>query len=137
MLLIDIETSVYARVAGALREEYGSDGIFPFGEYIDAPARFPAVTILEADNQVYSKMSTTRIENAVKLLYEVNVFSNMVGYGKIQAQKIMNIVDREMAAMGFTRTACGPVSNLMDPKITRMMARYEGVADREYRIYTH
>lgn len=137
MPLIDIETPVYARVAGALRDKYGTSGIFPSSEYVDSPARFPAVTILEADNRVYGKMSTTNIENAAKLLYEVNVFSNLVGYGKSQAQEIMNIVDREMEAMGFTRMACGPVSNLMDPKICRMFARYEGVADKEYRIYTH
>lgn len=135
--MIDIETAVYAKVADALRKKYGKNGIYVAGEYVDSPSKFPAVTILEADNQVYEKQRTDYIENAAKLLYEVNIYSNKLGYKKSEAQEILNIVDQEMANMGFTRTMASPASNLQDATIFRMIARYEGVVDKEYRIYTH
>lgn len=135
--MIDIETVVYAQVADALRKKYGKNGIYVAGEYVDSPSKFPAVTILEADNQVYEKQRTDYIENAAKLLYEVNIYSNKLGYKKSEAQELLNIVDQEMANMGFTRTMASPASNLQDATIFRMIARYEGVVDKEYRIYTH
>lgn len=135
--MIDVETVVYAKVAEALRKKYGKSGIYVAGEYVDSPSKFPAVTILEADNRVYEKQRTDYIENAAKLLYEVNIYSNKLGYKKTEAQEILNIVDQEMADMGFTRTMASPASNLQDATIFRMIARYEGVVDKEYRIYTH
>lgn len=135
--MIDVETAVYARVADALRKKYGKNGIYVAGEYVDSPSKFPAVTILEADNRVYEKQRTDYIENAAKLLYEVNIYSNKLGYKKSEAQEILNIVDQEMAGMGFTRTMASPASNLQDATIFRMIVRYEGVVDKEYRIYTH
>ncbi len=135
--MIDIENAVYSRVALGLREAFGEKGIFVSSEYTDSPAQFPAAMIFEADNSVYQRMRTTSIENGAKLLYQADVFSNLIGRKKAQAQEIMDIIDREFAGMGFTRTMCQPVSNLMDAKIYRMTARYEGIADKTRRIYTH
>lgn len=135
--MIDIENFVFTRVSTALRDYFGALNIYVTGEYVDSPARFPAASIFESDNRVYEKQRTTEIENAAKLLYEVNVYSNKLGYKKTEAQSVMDIIDREMAAMGFTRTMCVPTSNLQDATIFRMVARYEGVVDKEYMIYTH
>lgn len=138
--MIDIETDVFSAVAGVLRATYS--GIFVSGEYTAAPASLPAATIAEMDNSVYRKMRTTAIENAAQLMYEVNVYSNKVGYKKIEAKAIMSTIDREFARLGFTRTMCSPVSNLQDATIFRLVARYEAVAVPEdapretVRIYT-
>lgn len=135
--MIDIENSVFSFVAGRVREAFADRNILVKSEYDDAPARFPAATILEADNSVYQKMRTDRMENAAKLLYEVNVFSNLQGYGKSEAQEIMNVIDEAFAELGFTRTMCSPVSNLQSQKLFRMLARYEAVVDRDHWIYTN
>lgn len=135
--MIDVENQVFSFVAGRTRQAFAQENILVKSEYDDAPVRFPAATILEADNSVYQKMRGNRIENAAKLLYEVNVFSNVQGYGKSQAQEIMNVIDEAFAQLGFTRTMCSPVSNLQSGKIFRMLARYEGVVDREHWIYTN
>ena len=71
--MIDIESAVFAAVAGVLREKYSN--ILVAGEYTDTPARFPAVTIVEIDNSVLQRMTTyaRHIENAGSVAYEVNV----------------------------------------------------------------
>ena len=135
--MIDIESAVFAAVAGVLREKYSN--ILVAGEYTDTPARFPAVTIVEIDNSVLQRMTTytPHIENAASVAYEVNVYTNTQGYKKLEAKGIMQTVDGEFAKLGFTRTMCNPISNLQDAKIFRMVARYEGVVDTSYRIYTN
>lgn len=138
--MIDIETNVFHVIAAALRSAYS--GIFVSGEYTPSPASFPAVTIAEMDNTVYQKMRTTAIENAAQLMYEVNVYSNKVGYKKMETKEIMSAIDREFARLGFTRTMCNPVPNLQDATIFRLTARYEAVAvsegmqEKTVRIYT-
>ena len=73
--MIDIESFLFSQIAGALRSTY--EGIFVSGEYVDSPARFPAVTIVESDNSVLPKMRTAapNLENAVSMMYEVNIFN--------------------------------------------------------------
>lgn len=105
------------------------------GESTDVPARFPAVTIEEKDNYVYTQASTTRIENAANVMYEVNVYTNRVGYKKQDAQEIMSFIDGILADLKFTRTMMQPIDNLSDATIYRMVARYKAVADKELMIY--
>lgn len=135
--MIDIESFLFSRIAGVLRTSY--EGIFVSGEYVDSPAKFPTVTIIESDNSVLQKMMTIapNLENAVSLMYEVNVYTNSVGYKKSEAKDIMETIDNEFSKMGFTRTMCNPVSNLQDATIYRIVARYEGIADNNFRIYTN
>lgn len=103
------------------------DPVFVTGEYVDAPTRFPAVSIIEIDDSVYRKMITTNIENHTKLTFEVNCFSNLAGYKKAEAKAIMDIVDDEFSKFGFVRTMRSPASNILDATIYRIVARYEGV----------
>lgn len=135
--MIDIETTLFSTIAGVLREKYSN--ILVAGEYTDTPARFPAVTIVEIDNSVLRRMTTYApyIENATSVAYEVNVYTNTIGYKKSEAKDIMQTIDDEFAKLGFTRTMCNPISNLQDATIYRLVARYEGVVDTSYRIYTN
>ena len=109
--------------------------IFVSGEYVDTPARFPAVTIVESDNMIVQRMRTTNIENAVTLMYEVNVYTNTVGYKKSEAKDIMEVVDNEFSKLGFARTMCNPISNLSDATIYRMVARYTASVDKDLWVY--
>ena len=135
--MIDIESFLFSQIAGALRSIY--EGIFVSSEYVDSPARFPTVTIIESDNSVLQKMRTIapNLENAVSLMYEVNIYTNTEGFKKSEAKDILETVDSEFSELGFTRTMSNPISNLQDAKIFRIVARYEGVADKDFRIYTN
>lgn len=131
--MIDIESAVFNVIATALRNTYS--GIWVSGEYTDLPATFPAVTIVESGNSVYRAARTTAIENAVSVMYEVNVYSNMVGYKKSEAKEILAIIDKEFEKLGFTRITCTPVANLQEATIYRLLARYEAVVDKDFCIY--
>lgn len=131
--MIDIESTLFSDIADDLRRQY--PGIFVAGETTATPSKFPAVTIVEADNAVYQRMRTTRIENAVRLMYEVNIYSNKIGYKKSEAKDILGTIDGEFSRLGFTRTACNPISNLQDASIYRILARYEAIVDRNYMVY--
>lgn len=133
--MIDIENDIFGLVATPLRDKFL--GIWVSGEYTPSPARFPAVTLEEVDNSVYQKMRTVHIENAASVLYEVNIFSNKVGYKKAEAQEIMSFIDDILSGLGLTRTMCNPIPNLADATIYRLTARYEGVVDKDNWIYTN
>ena len=134
MTTIDIESFIFSRIATVLRERYGA---YVTGEYTDSPAKFPSVTIAEASNTVLQKMRTRNIENAATVLYEVNIYSNKVGYGKMEAKGLLQTVDEEFSKLNFTRILMNPVANLNDATIYRIVARYQAVVDKEYRIYTN
>lgn len=131
--MINVESEIFSTIAAALRKTY--DGIFVTGEYVDKPASFPAVTIIESDNSIIQRMRTTNIENAVNLMYEVNVYSNVVGYKKSEAKKIMATIDEEFMKIGFARISCTPISNLQDATIFRLFARYQAAVDKNLFVY--
>lgn len=123
--MIDVENLVFTKVAEAVRTAFPDT--FVSAEYTDIPARFPAVTITEADNRIYDRMRTTVIENAVDVMYEVNVYSNKAAGKKTEAKEIMNAVDAAFCNLGFTRQMRQQVPNLNDARIYRVVARYQAV----------
>lgn len=132
--MIDIEQDVFAIVAPVLRKEFS--GISVANTRTNSPAKFPAVSIVEADNSVHEPMRTLEIENAAALMYEVHIFSNLVGgYQKIEAKNIAQVVDREFSRLGFTRTMRSEIDNLSDSSIYHYVLRYKAVADNDFWIY--
>ena len=131
--MIDIENDVYAAVAAAIREQFPS--AFISGEYIEAPASFPAVTIVEADNRVFTRMRTLDIENAVTSMIEINIYSNKSTGKKAEAKAIAATADETMTSIGYTRTFRQQVPNLKDATIYRIVCRYEAVVDKDLWIY--
>jgi len=131
--VIDLENDIFSKVATTLREAF--DGIAVYGEYIDVPAKFPCVTLVEADNRVNQSMRTINIENAVNVMYEMNVFSNKTSGKKAEAKAIATKADEVMETIGFTRTFREQIPNLNDATIYRMVCRYEAVIDKDFWIY--
>lgn len=135
--MIDIENDVFDTVAAELRSKHA--GIFVAGEFVDSPAKFPAVTIVEADNRIFERMRTRKIENAVRVMYEVQIFSNKASGKKAEAKAIANTADGVFASLGFTRTMRSQVANLKDATIYRIVCRYEAVVgengENKYLIY--
>lgn len=143
--MISAENQVFSSIATELRAEY--PGIYVSGEEVRTPAfenSSAAVSIVENSNTVLQKMRTLKIENAVSVMFEVNVYSNKIGYKKSEAKDIMAFIDERFERLGFTRIMCSPIANLQDATIYRITARYEGVIMPEYgvdetiyRVYTH
>lgn len=131
--MIDLENDLFDYVAKALRAAHS--GIFVSGEFVEVPARFPAVTIVEADNRVLTRMRTNNIENAITSMVEVNIYSNKASGKKSEAKAIANTADAAFTGIGYTRTFREQVPNLKDSTIYRIVCRYEAVIDKNFVIY--
>lgn len=137
--MIDCENKVFDTVSKALRTAHGST-LFVTGEYVPSPPKFPAVSIVEADNYVTQRYRTLKKENAANVMYEINVYSNKTAGKKSEAKAIANTADEAMESLGFTRTMRNTIPNLNDASIYRIVCRYEGVIipndDGIYYIHT-
>lgn len=131
--MIDLENDIYDYAAKALRAAH--TGIDVAAEYVEMPAKFPHVSIVEADNRVLERMRTNNIENAVSVMYEVNIYSNKASGKKSEAKAIANTLDDVLSGIGFTRTFREQVPNLRDATIYRIVCRYEAVIDKNFVIY--
>jgi len=131
--MIDLENDIFDYVAKALRSAHS--GIDVKSEYVETPAKFPHVSIVEADNRILQRMRTDNIENAVSVMYEVNIYSNKAGMKKSEAKSIADTADSAFSGIGFTRTFREQIPNLKDATIYRIICRYEAVIDKNFMIY--
>ena len=121
--MIDVESNVFQKCADAFRAEYPNG--FIAGEYVPQPPKFPAVSVVEMDNNVDERaMDNGNIENAVNVMYQVDVYSNLNKGKKAQAKAIVALIDEVLAKYRFVRTFCNPIQNMNDATIYRMTARY-------------
>ena len=131
--MIDLENDIFDYAAKALRAAH--TGIDVAAEYVEMPAKFPHVSIVEADNRILERMRTNNIENAIQSMFEVNIYSNKASGKKSEAKAIANTLDEVLSGIGFTRTFREQVPNLRDATIYRIVCRYEAVIDKNFVIY--
>lgn len=126
--MIDIESVVFAKVSTELRAKFPN--IFVTGEYVAAPAKFPAVSLIQMDNPIHEPSKTlSSIENAVYPMFTASIYSNLQTGKKSQAKAIAAAVADVMSSLGFTRTYNAPVTNA-DPGIYRVEQRYRKIAEK-------
>lgn len=121
--MIDIEPDVFNAVAVRLRSEFSA--IKVDSSFVSDPGKFPYVSVVEADNRIRRSMRTVKIENAVDVMYTVNVMSVSTSGRKTEAKKIADIVDQVFEGLGFTRTMREPIPNFLDATVFRLVMRYE------------
>ena len=130
--MIDIENEIYSKIAPTLRKAH--KGIFITGEtLIDKPATFPVVSMYEVDNYVLDNYRTNaNIEELVRVVYEVRVFSNLSKGKKQQAKLIASDIDTLLNRLNFTRTQKQP---LEFDDVYELVCRYEANVDTKGNIY--
>ena len=132
--MIDIESAVFNRVADRVREQFPD--IFMVGEYVNSPASFPAVSLVEMDNSTrIETIDSGSNENHANVMYEVNVYSNKTVGKKSECKAIIALIDEEMLAMGFSRSTLTPVPNEYDSTIYRMVGRYRAAVSSKHEIF--
>ena len=100
--MIDVESQVYTPIAEALRAQF--PGILVSGEYVNAPTRFPYVSLVEQDNYTTeAHMDSGDTERFATLMYEVNVYSDKAGGKKSVCRKIMRFVELHVHHRGLRR----------------------------------
>lgn len=128
--MIDIERQIYTPIADALRKQF--KGISVSGEYVNAPPKFPYVSIVEQDNYMSAnRLDSSEREKFSTLMYEVNVYSDKAGSKKSVCREIMGAVDEMLYKRNFTRISLSPVPNLENGTIYRLVARYRAETDGE------
>lgn len=126
--MIDIERQVYTPIAEALRKQF--KGITVSGEYVNAPSKFPYVSIIEQDNYTTtSHLDSGDEERFATVMYEVNVYSDKSGSKKSVCREIMGFIDKMLYARNFTRISLSPIPNLENGTIYRLNARYRAETD--------
>lgn len=132
--MIDIESEVFSRVKAAVTKEVPD--VNTVSEYVNVIKKFPCVFLYESDNYTNEDTATTtESENHAELMYTVEVFSNKATAKKSECKKIMAIIDRELASMGFIRISMQPIPNQFDSAVYRIVARYRAVASKNKTIY--
>ena len=131
--MIDLEFDIFDTVSKELKTAH--PGLLVISDYTVAPAKFPVVTLVEADNRILDRMRTNNIENAVTVMYEANIYSNKAVGKKSEAKAIANTVDAAFNGLGFTRTFRQQIPNMNDATIYRIVCRYEAVIDKNLVIY--
>ncbi len=97
---------------------------------------FPLFRWLEMDNSVDNRaIDNGDIENAVNVMYQVDVYSNLNTGKKAQTKAIIALLDEVLAGYRFVRTFCNPVQNFNDATIYRMTARYTRRITNQDEIY--
>lgn len=133
--MIDIERKVYTPIAETLRKRF--PGISVSGEYVNSPAKFPYVSIVEQDNYTTKeRLDSSQKERYATVMYEVNVYSDKAGKKKTVCREIMDVIDEMLYKLNFTRISMSPVPNMENGTIYRLVARYKAETDGNtmYRI---
>ena len=132
--MIDIENALFNRVVTRVQEVFPD--IFMTGEYVHSPASFPAVSLVETDNSTrIETIDSGSNENHANVMYEVNVYSNKTVGKKTECKALIALIDEEMLAMGFSRSALTPVPNEYDSTIYRMVGRYRATVSSDLKIF--
>jgi len=137
--VIDIENIVVNAVATALSTyttEYPDLNVQSM--YVDAPSKFPCVSVVEVNNSTYQPSHTELQEEHALITYDVNVYTNDPSL-KTTAKALAEVVDTTMQNLKFTKTMSGQTPNI-DRTIYRYTMRYEaivqkGVSDNSTIIY--
>lgn len=121
--MLDHESVVFQQCANAFRVAYPNGYISP--EYVPRPPKFPAASVVEMDNSIDERaVDNGGVENAVNVMYQVDVYSDLNAGKKAQAKAIIKLLDEQLAAYRFVRVSCVPVQNYNDATVYRMTARY-------------
>lgn len=138
--MTDVFNDIFTMVATAVRNEY--PGCFVTGEWVNAPAQFPTVSVVEADNYVdAASRDNSLTENVTVLMYQVTVYSNLTSGKRYECAKILGFIDDLLRVKNFTRIARSESYYDTEKTIYTMTARYRvRVGKREqdgsFNLYT-
>lgn len=132
--MIDIEADVYDMCARAVLAEFSD--CLTSSQNVAAPASFPAVSIVEADNKTDQSMvdSSGREKGAI-VAYDVKCFSNLRTGAKRQARKLLQAVDSQLCGVHFRRSFTSQGAMASNPSVYQITARYIAGSTDQGKIY--
>ena len=129
--MIDIENMLFTKVKNDLPKTVKMSAT-----YSKSQSEFPLVTLVVMDNSIYTPfINSAKIENAVEIMVEVNVFSNKTAGKKEECKALIRTIDDTLSGLNLTRMFCQPTPNLEDATVYRITARYRAIVDKNLIIY--
>lgn len=134
--MIRIENMVFTTVARKLRDTFSDKDLYIVGEYHNVPTHFPAISIEEVSNTTAtSYIDSSRTEKYAEVVYDINIYSNLMNGRKQETKDIADIADKVMVEeLGFRRTISTPTP-YEDDTIYRFTNRYQATVSNENTIY--
>jgi len=130
--MIDFSNEIFNAVAADLRSLYS--GIRVVGEFVNSPTSFPTVTIDEIRN-VPEHLDSAEYNKYARIVYRVQVFSNLEGGKRAQARDIYAAVDRKMQSLGMFCKTYTTTPAVYNAEVYSITATYEAVIDQNGMIY--
>lgn len=131
--MLDFYTEIFSWLTYSLREKFPN--IFTTKSDTTAPPKFPAESIVQKNNAVYQRTRDLQMENHINVLLEMNIYTNDVNTKEEQAWEIATVTADLMQSIGFNRTVCEPVPNLVDMSIYRITMRFTGIVGKDRIVY--
>ena len=126
--MIDIEDKVFDVIFNAVTAIYPEADVTT--GYDETTAVFPCVVVSETNNQPLRNMATDDCsENYTRLTYEVSVYTNDKNKAKMEAKKILKIVDDALQALKFRRVHMNKPLNI-NRTIFRQYGRWEVIVGK-------
>lgn len=129
--MIDYSNEIFNAVATNLRSLYPN--IRVIGEFVNTPAKFPAVTIDEVQN-IPEHLDSAVVNKYARITYRVQVFSNAEGK-RAQAREIYKSVDQQLMSLGLFAKTYTTTPAVYNSEIYCITATYEGVIGADGVIY--
>ena len=129
--MIDYSNEIFNAVATNLRSLYPN--IRVIGEFVNTPAKFPAVTIDETQN-IPEYLDSAVVNKYARITYRVQVFSNAEGK-RAQAREIYKSVDQQLMSLGLFAKTYTTTPAVYNSEIYCITATYEGVIGADGVIY--
>lgn len=128
--MIDVEDLVFNHVYASVSE------VVPPGNfqsvYVPTSSSFPFATLIEMENTTdVNHITSADEEEYAVLMYEADVYA----MDKHECRKIMDVLDKAMTSLNFTRLSMSFITNLADRTLYRLTARYQAVADTNNILY--
>lgn len=134
--MIDAEKAIYNEIISSLLARDDLPDFSHSGEYVQAPATFPHISVVEMDNSTdRGTRSSGCGETCAVLTYEITTVSNKINGKKQECRKLAGAADEIMLDMNFRRISLKPVPNLLSGSVYRMVGRYEVMIDAHGRLY--
>lgn len=130
--MIDFSNEIFNAVAEYLRSLFA--GIRVVGEYVNSPTRFPCVTIDEIENYP-EHLDSARVNKYARIVYRVQVFSNLEGGKRSEARRIYASVDEKMQELGLFAKTYTSTPAVYNAEVYSITATYEAVIDQNGVIY--
>ena len=130
--MINIENELFTIIADNLENKY--QDIFVTSDIVNAPEKFPTVSILETNNKTSENtVDSSKDEKYSIVTYDINIYSNEKN-AKSKCREIADTIDEQLIGLGFTRIFLQPIPNF-DNSIYRFTSRYSATVSKHKTIY--